>query len=1589
MKRITSLIIAVSILFQIWIPITGSIIYAQTGEQAGQYYGLKWERDRSLNQGLKLNNIKAEKTEALVSWKMGRDPLAGGSYILEYFVENESGSNNPAEKVQLKFTPNLEYRTMAEVEIAVLNADNTSKEKTYQKFDFNNPNMDKWDVIPGNKISLDVTRGSTYPGGRVIVGTQLEIRFRWESDNTLYLQTNSIKNGNITPFSLSHSNLNPGKSDDIKVLSGLEGFTISPMHIEINGDQIEDTPIVEIPGGEQPGSKPGVKIEFKRPKDLKSDSKFDLIDDDQAEKIGASLKIADLTDTATAQLSFDLRENTEVTGLDNSGKKLRYNEGTYTLYLAKDDMGSKEIIKWDALQESLIFKQVDLSLATDEQALGIFMPEDRELTEDMGKYTYLGYTIKRSSIQDAYIEVQPYRGAYNTEFTYTVDFSSDTKDTKNWTKLVEHKYMSIGDGEKDVPFTIPVPFSTTDTNQYYRITVKYSQGTIYSQILHYKPDEDLTIPPPTPIIQSVDNIYVVPPKGTSKQPETIGFDLTWSAPSNAAPGTVLDKLLENGKIYYELYLHDDKEADSEKQTLLKVFEVSTDESGNIAVNPYGGTAGKFESVIRYNSANNAFTMENVVLKNSGQDKWEQIIDMPGITGETIDYPDLTDKVDNRLDKTVPNIYYLTMRALYDPKASDVAVGISNMSNPQSISLSVLEEIIPVPTRIESNHLPDENSPHKIIQSISWGNIDTSRYKKQMLDPLNLSIGEDGERTYEIYLYQNKSIKESTLSMTTPASFYLNDSQTLCELTNQDVETLRKGEVVRMDYKSFSTSGMSNITIEGLDSNQVYYVTIRVRLDVQDGGVVKPRHSIFSKQHSFTTYTRPSDPEPGERVPPVPEELRIISQPNNTTATIGWKAPNYNKQDDENLYYEIIRIDSRTLAKEENSRLLSVEQLIDKDTKNELEAWYTKEPFVFRYQKSKNLWEEAEPRQSSNRLQIEDASLSPNKIYYYYVRTVLVIEGEEVYSSWVGIPVTTDPIQKPIMLKVENTDMYSHDPKREIVVSFLAPIPEDGKIPSEYDFDIAVQGELDEDYRLDYSIIRLTSKEESENIPTGYTHFVYKISGAKPGKRYDIKVRVIDKLKGMEHGEYPKSLYSDRVTTRTHFDQDEQDKDDKFAQYIKYFEDKAEALRRRPYWSIDQGKNTFAIKYRGNYIIPAMKGGKTYPLESKEGILDYSYYMPASVMTSSNLDQIGFEINQGSVSYTVRPSMITTELEELQVILQDIGEKRIRDYYVVFNFNQVSQGISTTGDGYLTPKIAVDIDLVRLKEEDIIIEDDIMIALNSRIEREKTTFINELERALDRGRILNEDLDRIVNASIASIEEKHQSDVKSILKSNSNKTVPIESWNKSILIVAKVDGSAIAEGYFLGRTDILLPTFNVLGGYGVEANQPGVYVFKGQRVVMPTIPGVGGATNIVVQYQLTDFFGINGVINPNSVVTKRGILGSMARVLGAPRGSDYNQYLRQLNIKGVTNLGMDSPIKKGEAIYLLMQVYEKNMKKSLESVYVKNRNAVSNIRQFNPLHQPYVLVAVDSKIISAGIGPNDTVYVKDVLQILTNILTGQR
>ncbi|HHX62595.1 MAG TPA: hypothetical protein GX707_18060, partial [Epulopiscium sp.] len=529
MKKMISLIISASIFLQMVVPAASMVTYAQTG---GNPSNFKWMDNGRLDDKLDLQSAREQSTEALVSWGI-KDDIK--KYELEYFIENQKDT----EKVRFTFEKVEGKESDAKVTLQVLDTEEEekSKEKDYYEYDFSGINPDGVIKHIGKEsIEINITEGTRFPGGRVSVGN-MEIKFRWK-DGKIHFHTNYIKHGNITPFTLIYGG-NTEDTEVIKVLTGIDGYNVSPVHIETQttGSSIiiNNKQTIKVPEGkEEPGSKPGVKVEFKRPKQWVGTGFTELQDGDE-KNIHATLVLEDLTGVATAQLNFDLSEESDISGLGDT-KQLLYDKdkGVYSLYLAKDDLVKdgqphENIVKWEKLDKSMILKTIRLTLIqgkTEEekaQALGSFTPN----VESGGRHTYLGYTIHRSSMEEAFIRIKPYSGARNTEYKYFVQYADSMKDGETkWVNLVEHTYRATGDKAGENEFTIPVPFSSDFSTQYYRVIATYNEVEMSSQILHYEPDKDQTVPPPTPVIRSIDNIYAVPPEKLGDQPETIGFDLT-------------------------------------------------------------------------------------------------------------------------------------------------------------------------------------------------------------------------------------------------------------------------------------------------------------------------------------------------------------------------------------------------------------------------------------------------------------------------------------------------------------------------------------------------------------------------------------------------------------------------------------------------------------------------------------------------------------------------------------------------------------------------------------------------------------------------------------------------------------------------------------------------------------------------------------------------------------------------------------------------------------------------------------------------------------------------------------------------------
>ena len=1565
------------------------------------------EGSKELELSDRLNDDYAE--TAVAKWNIKN----AGDYALTYYVE---AMNNTTLKVKLtlKNAGDDNVKLLGEV----YNEDGTIKEIDYVERKLDNVSNSWGNTSKVNKqvsFEADLKKGN-YPSSQQqynvnltnvndVTGKNLNIRLKLDGD-LVYVHTTGICKGNINEFELKVESSGTLLFQEKKSLfNGPKNFQIKPVHLKDN--TLESVEVIENLTQETPGSKPGVKISFDQIKVLEGEKYIIPSDSSKLDKviiklqpqysIGGSVQDGD----DSIRLDFKPIEN-EIIRINEKDSSYKVGavdtNGKINIYLASGANLESSVIKWDVLKPSMV---VDSLFAYGKEA-DIYKPGNKG-------YTYLNYSLNKTTNNQVQFTIKPYN--INAAATYTI-LSANRADGE-FTTRTTYEYDPNKTNNKEITTSI----TSTNVN-YFKVKIKIDNNEYESQVVRYDPG-DFSPVPTTPSIKNIDNVYVVPTNENSNtsSAKSIGFDIEWFAPSN------LRTLLEGGTLYYEMLIRKDKDdLDPLKSPHLagtlgyaaysKVFKVSLDAVTNqIIVETDLGTAGQEDiteenanKVMRYNESKGTFKMENVSLMNFSEttNNWEQIEVPVGYDYNTaIMYLKEAgaEAKDSLKDMVIPSNYYVSLRTVYVAADGTKTLAYSNESNLVSVALDITKEVVPVPTKVESQDVSVDKT--QAVEEITYSYVDIQEYVKKMIEPAGLKLytGSNKEERfsgeYEFYLYQNKDALRSNnpdvleaISVGSNSSLDLNNTT----INSQSaLEVLKAGGVVpfKVHINSLIGIGEGKLKIEGLDSNTVYYLQLRTKLSpISETGPVSPRVSELSKVFTFTTTTEAMPPIAEDKVPPTPEKIWVEEQINNSSVTLGWAPAKFEEDQDIDLtYYEFIRTEKQLTADDEK---LSVEKLVQGDESNvgfrsdkDTTRLEDEPAYMSTYTYKNQTWTNLEPPQLSSKFRLYDDSLNPNNIYYYYVRTVCMIDGKAIKSKWIMVPVTTAPVEPPINLKVEAPKTYSHDTKTEIVISFDAPVPADAKVPEEFAFDIAVKSELDDIYKLDYSIVKLTSTQDAKLTPEGYTHFVYKITGLKPNKRYDIKVRIVDKTKPLlEGGNYPTSLYCDKVSTRTDYDEDEQEKDNKYEEYLKKFDSEAEKLRRRPYWIVEQGET---YKYRESYLQTELGLQREYALVVDEKGNSVYYYMPASVMLNENDTNIMLKVTIGSQTLHIRPYTLTSENTAIKSAIEKIASNEIEDYYVGIKFYTQKTSESINGQGALSPKLNVDMELVYMKQRDDLMEDDIMSALNDIIKVERNSFINKLEKEVYNGVIEDDVLSELIEDAMADIEKDHAKQVDRLMDRNTRKTVKITELDKPLFIISEIE-AFVADAYYYSNGWVYVESYQVGKGFGIEADKLGTYVFVGQADLASNVPSLGAYQSFIGKYGLTEFFKLDSYMI-KTATTKEQVYGATARVLGAKKGTDYIVFLKNTGIKGVTSIGLSKNIRQDEAIYIMMQAYEKLHNRKANSIVIKNKQSVQNIGAFQSIYRTYVYAAVELKMIdnpNSKVLPSKEMTAEEIIKILYKV-----
>lgn len=1421
------------------------------------------------------------------------------------------------------------------------------------------------------------------------------------ANKVIQLGTNGINKGNFTEFELDYE----GEKEYIGVLRGVGDITITPTHYEKDVANLEDSrkelTITEGDDGDIPGDRPGIKVEFQVPRALNYNTgEFELISDNN---IKATLALfpelepnATISGDSSAKFEFalgDSQPNIKFIGSaladKNSGvkKAIISADGKATVYLSKADDFTNKVIKqhiitWDSLNESMfVGGNITFSGLFDNDKYNKYSNYNEGLTFDVVTgVTYLNYDLVKTEEGKVAIEITPYK--YKNQELYYFIYESDAGviDTDKPFGVYQYKYTDENPNEK-LMVTVP-----SDGENKFLIKISFSKldpsKAFDSQKVTYDSTGIVSSPNASQIVD-VNSIYVVPKEDNEKEIDAAGFDIQWSVPSKEE----LINTLRNGKLYYEISIDSNRESNEKEKNIIAILELTlkTDnnkeeiwyrihgkkEIGNIeeATGNIEFTPGKSQNLIK---------LKKVILKTI--DKAPKVWKYEGDYLKADKYLDNVKEKDLATDYIIPSTYYLRIKTILEPNVGTLKTNIYD-TEPYAIALDKVTDVVPTPAEIQIG-ANDGSFTNYILK---YGNVDLSSYvyhevesrNQELVSEFNSIESVNLPRTYEIYLYQNNYIVQSaegnkqtevneltesvlkkiqgTSKLVDVKSGVLNPNNKVLSLSEEELSELRKGNILRIQYHTGQSPKDIEIEINGLDTNQSYNVRINTKVIIQQrNNGKKVESSKLSEVKGFTTGTEAKPPTEDENIPPVPEEYSAKAE-DSTTGVLYWDDPK--GMSDKKLSYEIIRVTDQSLSKE----------VVEKGTKQDLKEFLAsvnrKDAVTF---KIDNLKKEYVEEKKKELYVYKDTTLAPNTIYYYYIRTVC----DNGYSHWIYQPVTTKNIDKPEDLKVIDST------KNSIDIGFLAKVPLN-TVPQLYDFEIVIQEDSEGEWIAVSSKTKL--KETKEGIKEGYTYFEYQIGKLKPNKRYNIKVCLIDK----SSGENLKSLYSNIVYTRTEYDQETQDQEDKYKEYLDKFDAQVEKLKNQSYWIVEDG----VYKYRKEYLDAELSINSEYQLVSDENDSGVYYYIPISSIEAFNENKVIMKASIGDYSIDIRPNTLTTDNKTIAEAIDDVDTARIADYYIGIHFYKKSYSDKINNEETLSPKLTVDIEVVYLDKEDWEIEEQIMASLLEIISDKRERFIDKLESKVKKTHISESELQNLIDDIIEDIKMTHKKRVYKQIDKVIDKTLGINEIKKSILIEFDNKEDFALNGYFWNKGWISTEVYLNGSTAYIEASKLGAYIFTGQPSLLETVPSLAPYQKFISQYGLTEIFKLDSY-TIKTAVTKKQVYSATAKVMGAPSGSDYIMYLQNKGVKGVASITQNKAIRQDEAIYIVMQAYEIQKNRPVQTINITNKQSVTNIGAFQPIYRDYVYAAVQLKVINnqdSKVLPSKQISVEEFIQILCKML----
>ncbi len=1427
-----------------------------------------------------------------------------------------------------------------------------------------------------------------------------DVKFKWTSNDIFYFSTNGMTQGNIYDFDLK---LNiPGESEikqNLEIFTGINAASVTSSPYANNGKGIRD--VVDHSSRPYPDADPGTDPELELSFDLpkvwdSSQNKYVFVnpssvsEDDIASIV---LNMGNASDKRKIQINIsniyasDLKSATSITNAN----------GAVIKSVSRDSSNQRIRIRLSNLEPGIIYNPTEISM---------YKPNNPDFLSyatsiEHGKvYTFVQYNVEAIASDEYYVRIKPYEGYRG----YYVIYMGDTSSTlAQWSQVEDTK-----GGTEDIYVPVNINSDNMQT-KYFRVEFRFtppdatpgsSQITVQSQILKYTPSEDDII------ISTPQNLTVVDSKVvnslTDPSKQELVLTLKWDMCYEKVLKNILAKngnkldinyVFNRGVIPYDDF--EDVFAD------VKVHASLSGDNIEITVTDDEGKVEKFETIITETTINS--TLHNII---SPQVTF-RLPCAPKATGNTI--------------FLYPNVYFLNVSGSYYDSNSSSTINIP-ASLPAYLTLDGVDSAsVPQPQNIKVVKEGEDTVTERSF-TVVWDTLSPSsdgpmsHYIETMLESRGLTVGEDSIK-YNAYIAQDKELIDKLINysgkredMYKELSIARYDNENKSGINPIDVLAIADNEIsIRDNLRDKKIVSIDNILqdvnllqqklkFNGLDTNQNYYVVVETVVvpyqekdDTHEGGYLEEetQYSDVSVIVSATTLPPYDEPNEDEKNPAAPENF---DKKDITLNSVNLYWDRVKESEEDVLEYQFIRISGAQMSEADMGTRDEYGEVYSKLSQSyKIAGWQTGESNIYPYEQ--NAFSQTPAEDTKFEYDISDAvinslidkTLNPNQLYFYYIRTVRLVEGKpKAYSVWVPLSVTTTPVSAPYNLKVERD--IEHNKKSQIVVSFDTPYFDIEKLGTDY----ILQYSLKEDSADWSQAERMNAGSLKGSYSTnqdGSLHFIYNIGGLKSGTLYSIKVRLFDSILNEP------SVYSNIVQMRTEVDPDDNKNDEDTNDWIDHYKKMLEELLKKPYWVIEDSVTKSIIYYRPQYFkdLLASETSATLTLAStEEGDNGFRklYYIPASAIKEAYDANKGFKITWGDMDVIISPRAIDVDVDqEVRKVLERIDENFIDDYFIRISasFNEVSYTID--GNNPLSPIADISIEAIGSDEKINLWDDKMVEMLKSMIESDLEDAKREIKNEI-KDESTSEELIKELKDMFEDFEEDFGEELDEELEDIVDRTYSITELKGNLIVAYPVEATSSVSGYRQGSG--IWTTVNAMdymGKKGIYSTLTGVFVFAGRTINIPGInevPNGTPITNLVSKFGLDDYLGKSNTMNLSAPLTRSMAIGCAARLAGAPRTTDPTAFFASKGII-LSTRATQEPITVQEAIYLTMMAYQARTNTKVETMQIRNYTLTSGINGIQTNYKKSVQAAFEIGIYSnTGMNPNSNITVSEFLQMLINM-----